>query len=159
MLQAEVVALETNSNSNSPIVTEALSWLGVRYHHMADVKLPGKLGGVDCAMFLVRVFVDTGIVPAFDPRPYAPDFYLHTTEERYLGWVRRYGSAVEIPQPGDVALFQFGRAIGHGGIYIGNDTMVHADRQAGAVVLTNIVANPYYYKRFRGFWRVNSGPV
>lgn len=148
--------METSNNSER-VVAEAVSWLGVRYHHMADIKLPGAAGGVDCAMLLVRVFVDAGVVPPFDPRPYAPDFYLHSEEERYLGWVRQYGEPVEEPQPGDVALFQFGRAIGHGGIYIGNDTMVHADRKAGAVVRTNIRANPYYWKRFRGYWRMSGG--
>ena len=38
-------------------------------------------------MLLVRVFVDTGLCPPFDPRPYPVDWHLHRSEERYLGFI------------------------------------------------------------------------
>ncbi len=137
------------------IVAEARSWLGTPYHHHADVK--GPRGGVDCAMFLVRVFVDTGIVPPFDPRPYAQYFYLHQDEPKYQNWVETYGHQVDVGEPGDVALFQFGRAISHGGVYIGDDLMIHAFADAGCVTASEIQRSPMMLKRFKGFWRVSDG--
>ena len=65
------------------IVREARSWVRTPYHAQADI----KGAGVDCGMLLVRVFVDSGLVPPFDPRPYADDWYLHRSEERYLGFI------------------------------------------------------------------------
>ena len=61
------------------------SWIGTPYHHAADVK--GRTGGVDCAMLLVRVYCDRGLVEKFDPRPYTRDWFLHRNEERYLGFL------------------------------------------------------------------------
>src|SRR5690348_760942 len=91
------------------IVAEARRWLGTPYHHAGDV-----LGvGVDCAMLVVRVFVDAGIIPAFDPRPYPPDWHMHSSVERYLGQVMQYAQEVEDPQAGDLALFHVGRCIAH----------------------------------------------
>ena len=46
------------------IVAEARSWIGTPYHNCADIKGVG----VDCGMLLVRVYVDTGVVPPFDHR-------------------------------------------------------------------------------------------
>ena len=65
------------------LVREARSWIGTPYHPGAD--LCGV--GVDCGMLLVRVLVDAGLVPAFDPRPYPQDWHLHRDDERYLGFV------------------------------------------------------------------------
>lgn len=145
----------TSDSHSSKIVCEAESWLGTPYHHAADVK--GLQGGVDCAMFLVRVFVDTGTVPEFDPRPYSMQFYLHRNEPRYLNWVEQYGLQVKTPAVGDVALFRMGRAIGHGGIYVGEDKLIHAYKQAGFVVRTELLANEGLRKRLVGFWRVRHG--
>lgn len=111
------------------VVAEALSWLGTPYHHMADV----KGAGVDCAMFLVRVFCDIGVAPQFDPRPYQQHFYLHHTEERYLGWVAKYAHRVEHAEPGDILIYRFGRAAGHGAIALDDDYMIHSYMPAGCV--------------------------
>ena len=94
------------------MVAEARSWVGTPYHGCADV----KGAGVDCGMLLVRVFVDLGLTEPFDPRPYPSDWHLHRSEERYLGFVFERGREVAEPQPGDVAVFRYGRCYSHGGI-------------------------------------------
>ncbi len=131
------------------IVTEAYDWLGTPYHHAADVKGVG----VDCAMLLVRVFVDLGHAPAFDPRPYPCDWMLHRSEERFLGWVERFADRIEAPEPGDVALFTFGRCVSHGGIVCEPHYMIHADLRSGAVVRSEIAT---YNHRLHSHWRVRS---
>lgn len=136
----------------SKVVTEALSWLGTPYHHAADV----KGSGVDCAMLLVRVFIDTGIVEPFDPRPYPPDWYLHRDEERFLGWIEKFGDRVpdgEPSQPGDVRLYQWGRCVSHGAIVVSDTTMVHAWRPSKQVVLCEL---EWCQEKFRAAYRVRA---
>jgi cell wall-associated NlpC family hydrolase len=149
------------------IVREARSWIGTPYHNCADVK--GRNGGVDCGMLLVRVFVDTGLVAPFDPRPYPPDWHLHRAEEKYLGFVfdrtrevyltaphpnplpqagegvaRSAAGEGQCVQPGDVAVFRFGRCYSHGGIVTvaAPLTIVHAYAPTRCVVEEPIRQNP-----------------
>lgn len=104
------------------VVTEAMTWLGTPYHHLAAV----KRHGVDCAMILVRVFGDLKLIPCVDPRPYSPQWFLHQDEEIYLSWVEKYFVRVEKAQPADLALYRLGRCAAHGAIVIDDDYMIHA---------------------------------
>lgn len=125
--------------SSESAVTQARTWVGTPYHAEADV----RGAGVDCGMLIVRVFVDAGLVPLFDPRPYPPDWHLHRSEERYLGWVHDHCREVETPEPGDVAVFRFGRCWAHGGIVTVAEplTIVHAFSPAGCVVEEEVARN------------------
>jgi len=121
------------------VVNAARSWCGTPYHHMADIKGVG----CDCAMLLVRVYVDLGLVEPFDPRPYVRDWFAHRDDERYLGILLARSREVETPLPGDVVLFKFGRCFSHGGIITRNDplTMVHAYAPARSVYEDQIERN------------------
>ena len=94
----------TISHERAAIVAAAREWIGTPYHHMADV----KGAGCDCAMLLVRVFCDIGLVEPFDPRPYVKDWHLHRGEERYLDFLLAHAREVASPLPGDVILFKYG---------------------------------------------------
>jgi NlpC/P60 family putative phage cell wall peptidase len=137
------------------VVEAARGWLGTPYHHAADIKGVG----VDCAMIIVRVFADLGLIPQFDPRPYPPDWHLHRGAERYLGWVRKYADPVrpgEPIRPGDLVMFRFARAVSHGGIVetIEPETiMIHADRDAGCVERNEVRR---WEDRVAGYWRVRA---
>ena len=96
------------------VIAQARSWIGTPYHQQADV--PGA--GIDCAMLLVRAWVDAGIFQPFDPRPYPPNWHLHRSEERYLAWMQALAREVDAPQPGDVVIWRFGRCFSHGGIIV-----------------------------------------
>lgn len=148
-------ANENEAKQRAAIVAEARSWIGTRYHNCADV----KGAGVDCGMLLVRVFVDSGLCAPFDPRPYPPDWHLHRSEEKYLGFVFDRTHEVETPQPGDVAVFRFGRCYSHGGIVVETAPLaiVHAYAPAGCVleervqqsaVLSENIRKP----RFFSYW-------
>ncbi|EQD79095.1 phage associated protein, partial [mine drainage metagenome] len=107
--------------------------------------------GVDCAMLPVRVFVDLGLLAPFDPRPYPHDWMLHRSEERFLGWVERFAVRTVAPQPGDLALFRFGRCVSHGGIICEPGYMIHADLRARRVERTEIEP---YAGRLHSYWSV-----
>lgn len=114
------------------VVDQALAWLGTPYHHCADIKGVG----VDCAMLLVRVFNEAGVIPAIDPRPYAPHWHLHRSEEKYLAWLDEYADVAAdgaTPQPGDVLAWRVGRTYSHAGIMVSQDEFVHALFNVGVI--------------------------
>lgn len=117
--------------SRSQVVAEARRWIGTPYHHHGRV-----LGvGVDCAQILCAVYEACGLVDHIDPGNYARDWHLHRSEELYLGWLMKAGATeVASPQPGDVAVFRFGRTWSHGGILIDADQVVHAYIGRGVIV-------------------------
>ena len=129
----------SEASERAAVVARARRWIGTPYHPGADL-----IGvGVDCGMLLVRVFVDCGLCPPFDPRPYAPDWHLHRSEERYLGFVFAHCQERADVEPGDVVVFRYGRCYAHGGIVTGCAplTLVHAYSPAGCVLEETVAAN------------------
>ena len=124
--------------ARAAFIAEALSWVGTPFRDCADVKGPG--GAVDCAMLLVRCAIDTGRFPPFDPRPYAPRWHLHRSEELFLGWIADRLGAVEVeaPRVGDVVLWQFGRCFSHGAVLVSAAEGCHAYYAAGTVLVSQL---------------------
>jgi len=135
----------TSSDPRFAVVSAARLWLGTPYHHAADIRGVG----VDCAMILVRVFCDLGLVQPFDPRPYTKDWMLHRDEEKYLGFLLQSAREVERPEPGDVMLFRVGRCFSHGGIVTEANplTIVHAYAPARCVLEEEVARHPELAKR------------
>lgn len=104
------------------IVDEALSWVGTPYRQWGATKGIA----VDCAMLLVRCWVDAGIFEPFDPRPYPPEWHLHQGAERYLQWLETLALEKTEPEPGDIVVFRYGRCFSHAGVMISATRLVHA---------------------------------
>ena len=143
------------SEQRAAILAEARSWIGTPYHHMADIKGVG----VDCAMILVRVFCDLGLVAPFDPRPYTRDWHLHRGEERYLAALLERAHLVARPEPGDIVVFRYGRCFSHGGIVTRAAplTILHAFHPARWVLEEEINHNAEVAERlgdavFASYW-------
>lgn len=137
------------------MVAEARSWIGTPYHHAADVK--GH--GVDCAFLLIRVYCDLGLVESFDPRPYTRDWFLHRSEERYLGFLLARSHEVRKPGLGDIVLFKVGRCFAHAGIASNTEplSIIHAFAGASCVVEDVIKRNAELLVRmktakFASYW-------
>ena len=150
------------------VVAAARAWIGTPYHNCADIRGVG----VDCGMLLVRVFVDAGLCPPFDPRPYPVDWHLHRSEERYLDFIfdrtreipppnpsPRAGEGWEGVKPGDVMVLRYGRCYSHGGIVTGSApvTIVHAFHPARRVLEESIgqncaLSDAARKPRFFSFW-------
>jgi cell wall-associated NlpC family hydrolase len=133
-----IFATPEEASSRAAIATEGYSWVGTPFVNCADIK--GKNGGVDCAMLLVRSYVDTNVLAPFDPRPYDPQWYLHNDEPKFLNWieVELHGREVASPQLGDVAVFFYGRCFSHGAIYLGVNQIVHAQAKGRCVYVTTL---------------------
>lgn len=111
------------------IITEAESWLGTPYHHMARVKGVG----CDCLTLLAAVYHAAGVVPEIQIPFYPPDWHLHRSAERYLEGLLGYASEVAVPRPGDVALFKFGRCFSHGAIVTEWPQLIHSWHVGGVL--------------------------
>lgn len=137
-------------DQRAAVVKEALAWTGTPYRHQADIKGVGA----DCGMLLVRVFVDVGLLQPFDPRPYSDDWYLHRSEEKYLGFVSSRMGQVEYPLFGDVVVFRHGRTFSHGGVVLSWPFIVHASAPSGCVLIENVERSPFAGKKhqFYSYW-------
>ena len=117
------------------VVEEARGWLRTPYHHMARV----KGSGADCLTLLAEVYEKAGVIPRVEVPFYPPDWNLHRDAERYLEGVTRYAREVsydangDSPQPGNVAVFKFGRCFAHGAIVVTWPRLIHAWHNAGVV--------------------------
>ena len=117
------------------VVAEALSWLGTPYAHRQRLKGVG----VDCAQLPLAVYAAAGLIPAeADVGAYAAQWHLHRGEELYLRHVEALGGreiAWENAQPGDFAIWRYGRTFSHGAVMIGPGArIVHAVRGRGVVL-------------------------
>ena len=119
-------------NARARIIEEAHTWLGTPWRHAQCA----KGAGVDCAMLLCAVYHSVGIVPWIDPRPYPPDWHLHRDRERIIEIMERYARRLqpdEVPQPGDIALYRYGRTASHSAIIESDEMAIHADITARMV--------------------------
>jgi cell wall-associated NlpC family hydrolase len=131
------------------VASEARTWLGTTWHHEARV----KGAGVDCAQFLIAVYVATGLIADFAPEHYPIDWHLHRDEPRFIAYLLEHADPVDVPLPGDIAMFQFGRQSAHGAIVLDWPLIIHAYRDEGAVVMTDCATSPLL-ARLSGFYRL-----
>ncbi|HJU15707.1 MAG TPA: hydrolase [Stellaceae bacterium] len=118
------------THKRAAIVAEAESWLRTPFHHEARV----KGAGVDCLMLLAEIYERAGLVPHIDPPHYPPDWHIHRDAERYLDGLSGYAREIAgPPEPGDVALFRYGRCFSHGAIVVAWPRLIHANFLARAV--------------------------
>jgi len=137
-----------NEQQRQNVVAEALTWCNTPYHPHGRV----KGAGVDCIHLLIEVYAACGLVPRVAPGGYAPDWYLHRSEERYLDGVLQYAVPTEQPLPGDLVLFRFGRCVSHGAIVTAWPAVIHAYADQRRVVLTDIEKSNHLRRRLVGFF-------
>ena len=112
------------------VIEEARGWLRTPYHHMGRV----RGAGTDCLMLLAEVYERAGVIPHIDVPFYPPDWNLHRDAERYLFGVACHAREIAEPaQPGDVAVFKFGRCFAHGAIVLTWPRLIHAWHSTGVV--------------------------
>ena len=124
--ESHAFSTQAEARGRLAFVEEALSWIGTPFVDHSDIK--GPKGAVDCAMLLRRCAIDTGLVPPFDPRPYAPRWHVHRDEEKFIDFLTGQLGAREIEAPrfGDIAVWRFGRTFSHAGVIINAAEVVHA---------------------------------
>jgi len=103
-------------DERAAIVAEAKTWIGTPFHHGARI----KGAGVDCAQLLLACYGDHGPLGPVDVGDYPPDWFLHQDRERLLEWIHAFCAPVNSDglQPGDIALFRYGRGVSHASIVL-----------------------------------------
>ena len=115
------------------ILELALAWERTPFHD--DANLKGI--GVDCAQFVASVYMEAGIVPAFEVPRYQAQWFLHRSEERLMDFVRSYAREIDEHEvlPGDLVLYRLGRAYAHAAIIIDwPNEIIHAHKLSGMVI-------------------------
>lgn len=128
IIPSRALDVRTEEEQRDDVDRVAREWVGTPYHEGALVK--GRNGGTDCAMLLRGVYHESGLIPAIKIERYSPQFFLHKSDEIYMGIVQQF--AHEIPEErvrhGDVALYWIAKCYAHGAIVVrpGWPHIVHA---------------------------------
>jgi len=117
------------------IAKAAMGWLGTPYVNNSMAKGVG----VDCSYLLIGAFIDSGVMrpDRLQIEDYSNEWHLHHSEEKYLKYIRQIADEVPLdegPQVGDILLYQYGRCISHGAIYLGDDLVIHAFVDLGVIL-------------------------
>lgn len=138
------------------IAAAAMPWLGTPHVNQARVKGIG----VDCGMLLIGAIEDAGLIEkgVIEIAPYSNEWHLHHSEEWFLSYVKKYCVSVTEADMaiGDFLMYQFGRCVSHGGIYIGNNQIIHAVIDQGVILsdLNDVMFLDAHGKsRLRGIYR------
>ncbi len=145
----------TEQEQRELIVKTAKEYLRTPYHPAGRVKGVG----VDCLTILSCVWEDAGLLPRVPIPHYSPEFMLHRSDEQYMTGLLNYTHEVETPQPGDIALWKFGRCFSHAAIVVEWPLVIHAyvgrtvqyEDVEKAEWLSKIGSNPRPVKFF-SFW-------
>ena len=133
---------QNNSNSSAtPMLSEAMSHLGIRYRFGG--RSPDT--GFDCS----------GLVA------YSAERSLGLKLPRNAAEISRWGAAIDKNelQAGDLVFFNtLGRRYSHVGIYMGNDRFIHSP-SAGGVVRVENIKMAYWSKRYNGARRLDNSLV
>ncbi len=116
------------------IIGKAIEYLGVLYRYGQSSEK-----GFDCSGYVMFVFKIFGFTLP------------HSSIDQYV--ICRHLKAAEA-KPGDLVFFRTqGNLISHVGIYLGDNTFIHAPGR-GKRVTTESLNSPYYKHRFVGFGSV-----
>ncbi|MDE6782870.1 MAG: C40 family peptidase [Paramuribaculum sp.] len=123
--------------SMSALLTEANSWLGTPYKYGGNTR-----DGVDCSGFVLQVYLR------------ALDISLPRTSAQQQEFSRKIRR--DEMKPGDLMFFSVreGGNVGHVGIYIGDDKMIHASSKVGVVVAS--VTTDYFKRNYLGSGRIEA---
>ena len=139
----------SNLSVGQRISDAAKKWLGTPY--MNNTMVRGV--GVDCAYLLVAALVDSGVMRAdwLEIENYSNEWHLHHSEEKYLKYVQQVADEVDMTSPikeGDFLLYQYGRCISHGAIYVGDGLVIHSFVDYG-VIYSKLDDSLFFYKKGR----------
>ncbi|MFZ0051758.1 MAG: hypothetical protein WAK96_08260 [Desulfobaccales bacterium] len=137
------------SAQRQAVLAVAESWIGTPYHHQGRVK--GRQGGVDCAMLLLEVFREAGLIKNDNPISYySPQWHLHRGEEKYLQTILAFGGReIASPLHGDLAMWKIGRAYSHGAIVLLWPCIIHAAvPPIGACILDNAMSSALHLTKY-----------
>ncbi|TNE36411.1 NlpC/P60 family protein [bacterium] len=135
IIEALEEELKTENKSNKfegKLLNSSKKWLGTPYQYGGT-----SHSGIDCSGFVLNVYEDMG-------------YELPRTSQQQYGYTTKISSGEK--QIGDLVFFRRGSDIGHVGIYLGSNKMIHASTSRGVIIQD--LNNEYLQRTFAGFGRV-----
>lgn len=125
----------TSDTGNTKLVNYALSLQGAPYRYGKE----SPREGFDCSGFVKHVYEQHGVTLPRTTREMARSLPAVGKNER---------------RPGDLVFFNTsGKPFSHVGIYVGNDSFVHAPSSHTGRVIVSSLGRPYWWQRFIGVRR------
>jgi lipoprotein Spr len=131
-LEKELKSENKNNGFEGQLLSSSKEWLGTPYLYGGTTH-----SGVDCSGFVHNVYEELG-------------YELPRTSKQQYGYTTRVSS--DEKEVGDLVFFRRGGDIGHVGIYIGSNKMIHASTSKGVIIQD--LDNDYLKRTFAGFGRV-----
>jgi cell wall-associated NlpC family hydrolase len=131
-LENELKEDNKNNQFEGKLLSSSKKWLGTPYKYGGTNE-----NGVDCSGFVLNVYKDLGIM-------------LPRTSKQQFEYTERVNSQEKAV--GDLVFFRRGRDIGHVGIYVGSNKVIHASSSKGVIIQD--LRNSYLERTFAGFGRV-----
>lgn len=131
-IEDEIKVGNKSNQFEGKLITSSKKWLGTPYQYGGT-----SPSGVDCSGFVVNVYNDLG-------------YKLPRTSSEQYQFARKVTSTQK--NVGDLVFFRRGSDIGHVGIYVGSNKMIHASTSKGVIIQD--LDNEYLQRTFAGFGRV-----
>lgn len=118
---------EDEKRERAAVAAAVMSWCRTPFHHNARV----KGAGVDCVNLTYGALHEAGAIEEVSIPAYAPDWMLHSDDDRLIDGLKRYADEVagppeRKPLPGDIVVWRVGRAFAHVALVTDWPTIVHA---------------------------------
>jgi lipoprotein Spr len=114
------------------LLSSSKKWLGTPYQYGGTSQ-----SGVDCSGFVLNVYNDLG-------------YKVPRTSRQQYQFTEKVSS--DDKHVGDLVFFRRGSDVGHVGIYVGSNKMIHASTSRGVIIQD--LNNEYLQRTFAGFGRV-----
>lgn len=142
---------EKEQKEREAVVAEAKTWFGTPYHVEGRV----KGAGVDCGMFILQTFENTGLMPHIDIPHYPIDIACNCAKPMYLNKIKEYCKEVDRDiLPGDVIVMKFpgAKVPHHAAIAVNSEYMIHSHVKTG-VIMSNIKGFRQFIVGVYSFWQ------
>ena len=106
------------------LAEQAVQWIGVKYEHRGTTRY-----GCDCTGLIIGCLRELGYMGRYKLRNYPFDWNLHAGAGDYLCQeLDKIATDVtgQQPEPGDIAVFRFGKCRAHAGIVCNWPIFVHS---------------------------------
>lgn len=131
-LEQEMREDNKSNHFEGRLLSSSKKWLGTPYKYGGTTR-----SGIDCSGFVLNVYKELGVKL---PR---------TSKQQFASSIRINSDEKEV---GDLVFFRRGSGVGHVGIYVGSNKVIHASTSKGVIIQD--LRNSYLARTFAGFGRI-----
>lgn len=131
-LEEEMKEENKGNQFEGRLLSSSKKWLGTPYQYGGTTQ-----SGVDCSGFVLNVYNELG-------------YKVPRTSRDQFQFTEKVSSNEK--NVGDLVFFRRGSDVGHVGIYVGSNKMIHASTSKGVIIQD--LNNEYLQRTFAGFGRV-----